>query len=152
MSRRLSLAAGAAVCVLSVALSGCGGGSSAHAGSQSGSTQQGSGTVSKAALDSYAAKAEQGVKAALSGPYRKIYSSIRVEPAYPDGIRFVYTFTHTVSPSVASQNIGKQASALKTAFTTEVAPELKQLGVAHPSVTWKYLNPDGSVVWQHTYS
>lgn len=163
MFRRASLATGATACLVAVLISGCGGGTSGatptagQPGSptaHSSTTSQGSSgsSVSKAVLDAYVANAEKGMTSALGSSVRKIYASIHIEAVYPDGIRYVYVFKNAVDPAVGAKVIGKSAPVLRATFRTEVAPEMRKLGIAHPTVTWRYVNPDGSLVWTRTYS
>ena len=158
MIRRFSLAAAAAVCAMSVLLSGCGSGSSgtssdnAQSGSSSAQSGSSKGSVPKAVLDAYVANAKQGMKAAFGGSFKKVYSSIDIQPVYPDGIKYVYVFKNTVDPTVGAKYIDHTVPVLKTTFRTQVAPEMKKLGIAHPTVTWRYVNPDGSLVWTRTFS
>jgi hypothetical protein len=108
--------------------------------------------VSKDTLDSYVASANRGLKAAFGSSLKKVYSSIDIQPVYPDGIRYVYVFKNTVDPTVGAKYIDHTVPVLKSTFSTQVAPEMKKLGIAHPTVTWRYVNPDGSVVWTRTFS
>jgi hypothetical protein len=157
MVRRFSLAAAGAVCAVSVLVSGCGGTSgtssdAAQSGSASTPSGSSTGSVPKAVLDAYVAKAKQGMKAAFGGSFKKIYSSIDIQPVYPDGIKYVYVFKNTVDPTLGAKYIDHTAPVLKTTFRTQVAPEMRKLGIAHPTVTWRYVNPDGSLVWTRTFS
>jgi hypothetical protein len=157
MVRKLSSAAAAAVCAVSLLLSGCGGTSGARSdtgGSGPSSAQSGSsaGSVPKAVLDAYVSNAKQHMKSAFGGSFKKIYSSIDIQPVYPDGIKYVYVFKNTVDPTVGAKYLDKSVPVLKATFRTQVAPEMKRLGIAHPSVTWRYVDPDGSLVWTRTFS
>ena len=90
------------------------------------------------------------MKSSLGASIKNVYSSIRVEPVYSSGINYVYVFRNRVGVSNGIKYLDSQVPLLKAAFRTQVAPEMKRLGFAHPSATWTYVNPDGSLVWTHT--
>jgi hypothetical protein len=69
---------------------------------------------------------------------------------YSSGIGYVYTYKNHVDPAQGATYFSKQVPILKATFRTQVAPELKRLGFAHPSVTWTYVTPDCSLIWTHT--
>lgn len=175
MGRRTSLSGTVAVFTASVLLSGCGGGGTtqADAGTSHSAAPATPATAtmsatpattaaqaeapsssapSKADLDTYAATAERGMKSALGPSIKKVYSSIRIEPVYPSGIKYVYVFKEQVHASKVAKYLDTQVPLLKAAFRTQVAPEMKRLGYAHPSATWTYLNHDGSPIWSRTIS
>lgn len=143
----------------SVMLSGCGGGTS-EANSQT--TQAGapasqadpSGTQapSNTDLDAYVAAAQRGMKSAVGVSIKKLYSSMRIEPVYPNGIKYVYVFKNQIDVSQGRKYLETQMPVFKATFRTQVAPEMKRLGFAHPSATWTYMNPDGSLIWTRTMS
>ena len=98
-------------------------------------------------LDAYAAAAERALQSMLPANYKEIYSSVRVQPVYPDGIEYVYTYREPVDAAQAAVQIDSQLPLLKAAFRTQIVPEMRQHGWANPSARWSYLNPDGTVVW-----
>ena len=171
MVRATSLCGTVAAFIASVLLSGCGGGTPAvNAGTShtaapatattpatpatpaTGADAPGASAPSRADLDTFAATAERGLKSALGPSIKKVYSSIRIEPVYPSGIKYVYVFKKQVRVSKVAKYLDTQVPLLKAAFRTQVAPEMKRLGFAHPSATWSYLNHDGSPIWSRTMS
>jgi hypothetical protein len=157
MGRRASLVAGAFVSAAALLLSGCSDGTSS---ANSEATQGGaptshsttSGTKTNADLDAYVATVQQGMKTAVGPSIRKLYSSMRVEPVYPNGIKYIYVFKNQLDVSQGAKALAGQAPVLKAAFRTQVAPEMKRLGFDHPSATWTYLNPDGTQIYTLTTS
>jgi hypothetical protein len=158
MRRRVSLSAAAALCAATVFLSGCGNGSSEAAdgtpltgGAPSTKTHDNdSSRPSTAKLDAYVGAAERGMKGAVGPSVRRIYSSMRILPVYSSGIKYVYTYKNHVDATRGAAALDKQVPLLKATYRTQVAAELKRLGFAHPSVTWTFLNSDGSLIWTHT--
>lgn len=161
-----SLKAAATVCLASLLLSGCAGGAETPAASEQ-TTMSGSKAApakkdkkvgatdqapSKAELKAYAARAERQVTSAF-GSFNGMYSEIRIDPVYPNGIEFVYVLSEFVEVSAATTNyLNTTVPVLRTAFRTQVAPEMEALGVARPKVTYTYLNPDDSLIWTRTFT
>ena len=157
MGRRTSLPALAAICLAAVLLSGCGDGTSgANAQTKAGThasqadVSHASDTPSKAEVDAYIAAARRAMKSSIGPSIRNLYSSIRIEPVYSSGIKYVYVFKNQVEASQGAHNLKTQVTVLRALFHAQVEPELKRLGFAHPSATWTYLNHDGSLIWSHT--
>jgi hypothetical protein len=153
------MSAAALACATALLLSGCGGGTSAassgtpEAGASTGHADaSGTKAPSKADLDAYVATVQRGMKSSIGSSVKKVYSSIRTEPVYPSGIKYVYVFKNQVDVSKGAQYLDTQLPLLKAAFRTQVAPEMKRVGFAHPSATWTYVNPDGTLIWTHTVS
>jgi hypothetical protein len=109
------------------------------------------GSPSKALLDEYVAQSQKQLDTQLADAFKNLYSDISIRPSYPSGVEIVYVFKQAVSPSVATDSLNQSAPILRKTFTTLMAPEMKTLGFAHPSATWTYRNPDGSLVWTITY-
>ena len=157
MGGRSSLRLVAAAIASAVVLAGCGSRTSGSVSEASGDNPPSSPSASadntptpKVGLDAYVAAVQHGMKSQLSPALKKLYSSIRVEPVRPSGIRYVYVFKQPVDPQAGAQQLKTQAPLLDAAFTTQVGPEMKRLGFANPSATWTYLNPDGTQIWTHT--
>jgi hypothetical protein len=154
---RCSLNVAAAVVITAAGLSGCAGGTSevVSDGPKAGSghaTQTGSAASnrrSKADLDAYVSAAQRSMRPMLPANFKKIFSSIRVKPVYPDGIEYAYVYRAPVDASQTARYLDTQLPLLKAVFRTQIAPEMKRYGWANPSATWTYSNPDGALVWTH---
>lgn len=110
------------------------------------------GDPAHAKLDAYAAVARRQFKATYGHSFDKLYSAVRILPVYPGGLKFVYVFQNFVDVATAARHLRTTVPILGAAFTSQVEPQMKQEGFPHPSATWTYLNPDGSLVWSHTAS
>jgi len=105
---------------------------------------------SDADLDAYAAKVTRAANKQF-GSFNGMYSEIRVDPVYPNSIEYVYVFAKPVVATAVAMNAAKFKPTLQTMFDTAIAPEMEALGFSDPTATYKYLNPDGSLVWTHTF-
>jgi hypothetical protein len=103
-------------------------------------------------LDTYVAAAQKIVDRGM-GSFDGVYSKISVEAVPPDGIEYVYDFAKAVDVATGKKQIESAAATLKTAYETQIAPEMKaQVGIESPTTTYTYRNPDGTVVWTRTFS
>jgi len=110
------------------------------------------GGLSRREVDTYVAAARKQLPGLWSPQFRKMFSSIRINPVYPRGIEFVYVYKVPVDVAVASNYMDTQLPLLKAAFQTQIEPEMTSFGFQHPSAAWTYRNPDGTLVWSRTVS
>jgi hypothetical protein len=103
MLRRVLGAAGVMAVVM---LSGCGTSSSGAADAVPADRTPSKASYStdpvdpmRAKLEAYAAAVQRGTKSAIGPSVRKKFSTIRVEPVSPSGIKYVYTFKSPVDVS-----------------------------------------------------
>lgn len=176
MSRSRSLAAGVAATLVALLVSGCGGDATftdtpAPIGTPTSSKAEDQDTSaepnasddpggqdedaeaagpSKSELKAYVSSAQKQIKATYGDMFDKTYSSMRIEPEYPNGIEYVYVYKRQVDVSRAADYLQTTVPVLKKVVQTQVAPELERLGIAEPTVTWTYRNPDGTLIWQRT--
>ena len=106
---------------------------------------------SKADLNAYIAKARRQVKAAF-GSFNGMYSEVRINPVYPNGMQFVYVYSEFVDVSGGAEYLDTSAPILRKTFVTLIAPEMERIGFARPKATWTYLNPDESLIWTRTFT
>lgn len=111
--------------------------------------QKGS-TLSRAQLDHVVARAQRSIDAMITGQLKKVYSDIHLEADYPDGVALTYVFRQQL-PSSAGTSIAGQSDTFQQVFTDTIAPGLEMAGLTHPRGTFTFKNPDGSVIWSHTY-
>lgn len=181
MLTRVSLAA-AAVLVTAVTLAGCGSSTvdvadtghhisdirpakpksasvssasraAAGAGRRAHSAHHDAGDPAHAKLKNYAAFLQRGVRKTYGRAFAHTFAAIRVAPVYPSGLKFVYVYQNFVDVPSAVRRLRTTVPVLQASFTSEMEPEMKRMGFSdHPSVTWAYLNPDGSPIWSYTAS
>lgn len=83
---------------------------------------------------------------------KKVYSSMRIEPVYPDGVEYIYVFRNERDVEQARKYFKTQVPVMSTTFNNRIAPEFNRLGFADPSATWTPKNPDGSTIWSRKFS
>ena len=105
----------------------------------------------RADLRRYAAQVQRAVKK-LMGTFNGVYSKVRVVPVDPNGIEYVYVFAEPKVAGSGTKEMDAYKPTLQTLFETAIAPEMEHLGFSNPTATWTYKNPDGSVLWTHTFS
>jgi hypothetical protein len=163
--RRVRLFVAAGTCVCAALLAGCDGGSEPQA--QDSTSETPSPTVSDSPspteaessdsgpsnsdLDAFVAQGRTALKSMMTSSMRKTFSSIKIKPDYPSGVTYVYVFRQAVDPDTASKQLDSSASFLKQTFKKSVGPSLESQGFNHPTATWTYLNPDGTVLWSQTF-
>ena len=101
-------------------------------------------------LDAYVAAGERSLDSILGPSLKKLYSSVDIEPVYPNGIEYVYVFRDAVDVARASKALKDQASVLRSSYRSQILPEMEGLGFEDPTVTWTYRNPDGTTIWTLT--
>lgn len=106
---------------------------------------------SNADLDAFVAQGRQALKSMMSADLKKTYSSIKIQPDYPSGITYVYVFRKSLDPDLAAKSLDKSASILQQTFKSSVGPALEAQGFENPTVTWTYLNPDGTTLWSKKF-
>ena len=111
----------------------------------------GKGGPSRALLAAYAAEAQQQFDSTFGDALATLYSDITIRPRYPNGLEIVYVYQHNVSPASVTPELEQGAPVLKSMFENVMAPELRAHGLLHPTATYTYRNPDGSLVWSRTF-
>jgi hypothetical protein len=176
--KRSSMTAVAVACIATVVLSGCGNGSDSDGSAARATTSSPSTTPSSVEpssadateetdaseestspaatgmvdLKTYVAAGQKIVDQSM-GTFNGVYSKISVEAVPPNGLEYVYDFAKAVDVPAAREQIEGSEATLKTAFETQIAPEMKaQVGIEDPEVTYTYRNPDGTVIWTHTFT
>jgi len=108
------------------------------------------GSAARAKLDAVVAQGQLALDSMLTDAMKKVYSDVRIEADYPSGVTYLYTFRNTV-PAGTAQGLEAQSSQFEGLFTNTLAPALEMQGLTHTSATFTFKNPDGSVIWSHTY-
>ena len=103
------------------------------------------------ALNTVVAQGQQALDSMLTPSLKKVYSDIRLKADPPSGVIYTYVFRNTV-PSGAADGIDTQSSTFQNIFTTTLVPALKGVGLEHPTATFTFVNPDGSVIWTHKFT
>jgi hypothetical protein len=116
--------------------------------SESASSQGG---VSNAALDNVVSQGQKALNSMLTPQLKKVYSDIKLKADYPDGVIYTYVFRDQV-PDGTSAQLDATSDSFKNIFTSTLVPALKGVGVEHPTATFTFKNPDGSVIWTHKFS
>lgn len=145
--------AAALALVAATTLTACGGSDTAEdtSTSQSSSSEESQGGPSQQEFDDFVASAESQMNSTMGDAFKDIYSDIRIESMYPDGITYVYVYKQEVDPDFAVEQLETQIPVLRASFRSQVKPELQnQLGIEDPVVSWRYLQPDETLIWEHT--
>lgn len=84
---------------------------------------------------------------------KEVYSDISADYELPGTVTFTYTFKQAQDAATFGASMEEQSDSLKQAAETVTWPRLEQLGhVGERKITYSYLNPDGSSVWEKTYT
>jgi hypothetical protein len=65
--------------------------------------------------------------------------------------RYVYAAAITANLTDVEAYFDSMVPTLQTTVDTQVFPAMVKAGIQAPRVTYTYVNPDGSVVWTHTF-
>lgn len=79
------------------------------------------------------------------------YSDGYVRAAGPSTFEYVYVYANQVDAAAAQPTFDSYAPTLQSTVDTTVGPSMRRAGIPAPKVTYTYLNPDGSLVWTHTF-
>ncbi|WP_370614014.1 hypothetical protein [Mumia sp. Pv 4-285] len=164
MFTRTSVAATVGGFVAAILLSGCGSATdattqpderpddpSASATAEKVEGDDSSDGLSRSEVDAFAAAAQRQIDSQF-GSFNGMYSEIRIEPIYPNGIEYVYVYSKLLDADRVEEQLDTSVAVLQASFDTQVAPEMKRAGFTSPTATWTYLNSDESVIWTRTFS
>ena len=142
--------AAAAALVVLLTVAGCSPSQPTGAGNGDSGQADSSQSEESKALETYVEgerKTLPDIMAASSGAY----SDIIVESEPPAGVVFTYTFTEQTDPAAATDYFESIVPDLQDSVDSAVFPAMESYGVTGDlSVTYVYLNPDGSEVWSKT--
>ena len=105
--------------------------------------------ASSVALDLYVLS-ERAALANMGG--LEMYAGAEVEAVYPSTVKFTYVYAEPIDPATAATYFDTMSSTLEELCTSVVFPAMEQTGVVNPAVTYGYYNPDGSLIWEKTYT
>jgi len=105
-----------------------------------------------AALDAYV-KLERDAIPQLVETYDGVYSNIAIDPIYPSGVRYDYTYVDELDADEASAYFEGQVEAFQSLLVDQVFPSMAATGVQGPmNAEYVFRNPDGSVLWSKAFS
>lgn len=105
--------------------------------------------ASSAALDLYVLS-ERAALENMGG--LEMYAGAEVEAVYPSTVKFTYIYAQPIDPASAVAYFDTMSSTLEELCTSVVFPAMTQTGVVDPAVTYAYYNPDGSLIWEQSYT
>ncbi len=106
----------------------------------------------QAALDKLVASYQPRIPASIAS-FEGEYIDIRVESVPPLTLEYVYVYAHNLDPELAAPEFEKYLDVLQKSCDTDVFPAMRKAGViSDPKVRYTYENPDGTLVWSHTFS
>ncbi len=144
-----SLAAATGIALL-LSLSGCSLINFAGSGGQSGTSDQTQ--TEESALEAYAA-AERAALPSVMDQNPGVFSDIIVEIEEPGSLIFTYTYAEAMDVATTASNLDGLVDQLQQSCDDQVFPAMDAAGVPDPkSVTYVYLDSDGSQIWTHTFS
>ena len=82
-----------------------------------------------------------------------MYTDVRGVAEYPSTVIYEYVYAEAVDPSAAEAGFEQLSSTLQELSDSTLLPEMEKAGITdNPQVTYRYLNPNGDLVWEKTYS
>jgi hypothetical protein len=103
------------------------------------------GEDTSAALDAFVASQQAYIPAILeTNP--GMYSGATITAIHPGTVEFGYTYAQAVEPTAAAAGLETMIPTFQTLCDTQVFGTMQAVGITEPSVTYTYLNPDGSLI------
>lgn len=81
---------------------------------------------------------------------KELFSDIKIEADEPDGISYSYTYAFDVPTAETADGIETESDALESTAEA-IFPALEQTGIDNPTVTFRYINADGSLIWERVF-
>ncbi len=108
-------------------------------------------TAQIAALEAYA-QAERDSVASIFDLYPGVYDSVEVFTAPTGSLSFEYTYTQAMDKDAALEYFEGIKDQLMAQSNQTVFPAMRVFDINGPlDVTYTYLNPDGTLLWEHTF-
>lgn len=82
---------------------------------------------------------------------KEIFSEVKILAKEPNGIIYSYQYAIDVPKDATADGIEAGEDQL-SATADSVFPSLEAAGIANPSITFTYLNSDGSEIWSKEYT
>jgi len=128
---------------LAAVLSGC----SAQAEEQAATPQS---ADQAAALDALVENARPTLEALLASS--PMYSDIQINAVPPSTMEYVYVYKDVMVADTAKSYLDSMVPTFQAAVDSQVIPAMISGGVdSSPRVTYTYQDPDGSILWSHTF-
>jgi len=102
------------------------------------------------ALEELVAEA-QGSLQAIRDSSSGTYSAVELVAVPPSAVAYVFTYAAPTDPVGAGAYFDSMRPTLQGTADAQVFPAMTAVGIQSPSVTYTYLNPDGSLVWSATF-
>ena len=107
--------------------------------------------LSRSQLDAVVTQANSAIRAQLTPAMKQTFLDVRVDPVYPNGLKFTYVFRKAVPPGTASQ-LSSGSGSFQDQFAANLGPLMEASGVKNASLTFVFENPDGSVIWSRKFT
>lgn len=80
-----------------------------------------------------------------------IFDEVKIEAKAPSGIVYSYRYAMDIPAEEAAKGIESGETTLESTAQS-ILPGMESAGLANPSVTFVYLNKDGSEIWSKEYT
>lgn len=107
--------------------------------------------LSRSQLDAAVTQANSAIRAQLTPAMKQTFLDVRVDPVYPNGLKFTYVFRKAVPPGTAAQ-LSSGSGSFQDQFAANLGPLMEASGVKNASLTFVFENPDGSVIWSRKFT